>query len=57
MERIIIENYLMGIYDLLETKVKYKDEIVNLKTYTHDINLLYKCFTTMKTKMEKTNVI
>jgi hypothetical protein len=35
---------------------KYKEEIYNLKE-THDCNLLDKCFTTMKTKMEKINLI
>jgi hypothetical protein len=39
-----------------ELEEKYKDEIDNLKVF-HDTNLLYKCFTTMKTKMEKINVI
>jgi hypothetical protein len=39
-----------------ELEEKYKEEIDNLKI-AHDSNLLDKCFTTMKTKMEKTNVI
>jgi hypothetical protein len=36
-----------------ELEEKYKDEIDNLKTYSHDFILLDKCFTTMKTHMEK----
>jgi hypothetical protein len=33
-----------------ELEEKYKEEIDNLKAYTHNFHLLDKCFTTMKTK-------
>jgi hypothetical protein len=39
-----------------ELEEKHKDTFEYLKE-TRDYNLLEKCFTTMKTKMEKTNVI
>jgi hypothetical protein len=36
-----------------ELEEKDKDEIDNLKKYSHYFKLLDKCFTTMKTKMNK----